>query len=88
MAWLSRLRRNLGRWLLEERKSDHTTVAPWRCQLESAHERREMLLRRPGISKVEVGLVGGRIVLRVFDEQGTHLESVPMPKCAGLRCGS
>lgn len=88
MAWLSRLRRDLGRWLLKDTLQEGKTIAPWRCQLETAHERREILLRRPGISKVEVGLVGGRIVLRVFDEHGTHLESVPMPKCAGLNCSS
>lgn len=86
MAWLSRLRRALGRWLLSESNTKTGVIAPWRCQLETAHKRREMLLRRPGISKVEVGLVGGRTVLRVFDEHGTHLESVPMPKCAGLNC--
>lgn len=86
MAWLSRLRRGLGRWLLKDSGTKTGAIAPWRCQLETAHERREMLLRRPGISKVEVGLVGGRIVLRVFDEQGTHLEGVSMPKCTGLNC--
>lgn len=83
MGWIRSLRLTLVSWLAPEGSPQAQAVAPWRCQLESAHRRRRQLMERQGVAKVEIGLVSGRIVLRIFDEHGTHLESVPMPKCLG-----